>query len=316
SLISNMQSEALERKQELFDGRIEEAMNQMRFHEKLTGYTSTSEFIDELSKYLKINERCDSENLVDCYYSEFLTSDDEIYNVETLTTGDTFVYSSGDYDHSSPTESVVFADGSQAIISYDLDCEWLDPYEIGLNRSQATDCVAMIYDVNGSKGKNTMGDDVSNINSNFKLCFDDGLCWTTSNISITSLNTCNGSEWDDNYTSTINFDNCATNNWAGAKKACDDIDMRLPTSDEFASLAQYLYDLDEPSASGTADYNASVFSKINLLNSSTGYWLWTSDEYVSNSSYAYSFNYNYTGFGINGHLKYGGPYTRCVSDKD
>ncbi|MFI3301278.1 MAG: type II secretion system protein, partial [Candidatus Gastranaerophilales bacterium] len=56
NLMNNLQSEALSKKKLLFDSRLEEAMNQMRFHEKLTGYSTTEDFVDELSKYLKINE--------------------------------------------------------------------------------------------------------------------------------------------------------------------------------------------------------------------------------------------------------------------
>ncbi|MFI3301407.1 MAG: type II secretion system protein, partial [Candidatus Gastranaerophilales bacterium] len=74
SLVSNYQYKALDTKKTLFENRLEEAMNQMRFHEKLTGYDDAEGFVAELGKYLKINETCDSTNMSDCFPSITINS--------------------------------------------------------------------------------------------------------------------------------------------------------------------------------------------------------------------------------------------------
>ncbi|MFI3301499.1 MAG: type II secretion system protein, partial [Candidatus Gastranaerophilales bacterium] len=67
NLVSNYQYKALDTKKTLFQERLYEAMNQMRFHEKLTGYSDAEDFVAELGKYLKINETCDLTDMTDCF---------------------------------------------------------------------------------------------------------------------------------------------------------------------------------------------------------------------------------------------------------
>ncbi|MFI3299795.1 MAG: type II secretion system protein [Candidatus Gastranaerophilales bacterium] len=215
TLMNNYQTEALAKKKLLFDERLEEAMNQMRFHEKLDGYNQTSDFVEELAKYLKINEICDVYNLTTCFYEEFKTNDGEIVDVATLTHGTDFALSGDEQDFSSENTSVTFADGTKAIMNYDKNCSWLDPYEGSSNREEATSCIAMIYDLNGGKGKNKIAEDISNLNGDFQLCLDTGTCWDLYYTSSTYLNTCDGSEYID-YDSTGSSNSyCATNYWAG-----------------------------------------------------------------------------------------------------
>ncbi|MFI3301449.1 MAG: hypothetical protein R3Y28_08550, partial [Candidatus Gastranaerophilales bacterium] len=85
--------------------------------------------------------------------------------------------------------------------------------------------------------------------------------------------TCDGqSEWDSDFKSgavypgDTNYDmgtSCSTNYWAGALKACDDADKRLPTLSELAYLAQYLYDLDY-TPGDTAGVSDIVFNETKM----------------------------------------------------
>ncbi|MFI3301087.1 MAG: type II secretion system protein, partial [Candidatus Gastranaerophilales bacterium] len=255
NLVSNYQYKALDTKKTLFQERLYEAMNQMRFHEKLTGYSDAEDFVAELGKYLKINETCDLTDMTDCFPDVAISSCDEKVYVEDLVTGEDFAADVLNRDFKSDNVGIVLADGTKAIVNYDLDCEWLDPYESGLNRTEATQCVAIIVDVNGNSGKNMVGSDIVALNSSLGINIESlDACWDTSDTPITALNTCDGTNtWDSafkssaTYAGDTNYDmgtSCSTNYWAGALKACSDAGKSLPTLSELAYLTQYLYDLD------------------------------------------------------------------------
>ena len=71
-------------------------------------------------------------------------------------------------------------------------------------------------------------------------CFtitDGGNC-ISDYITPTAINTCGGTnEWDTEFTSNVGSYLCENNYWAGAKKACADIGMVLPTQEQFETLA-------------------------------------------------------------------------------
>ncbi|MFI3300120.1 MAG: type II secretion system protein, partial [Candidatus Gastranaerophilales bacterium] len=228
SLVSNYQYKALDTKKTLFENRLEEAMNQMRFHEKLTGYDDAEGFVAELGKYLKINETCDVSDMSDCFPSITINSCDNEVDTEKLTYGTDFTNADGDNDFSSENIGVVFADGTKAIVNYDLNCEWLNPYDGGANRSEATQCVAMIADVSGNSGKNTVGSDIVAVNTFLGVYVGD-VCWDLYDTSYTTANTCDGNnQYDSDCTTSSGCSYCSSNNWAGALEACDLAGKRLP----------------------------------------------------------------------------------------
>ncbi|MFI3300834.1 MAG: type II secretion system protein, partial [Candidatus Gastranaerophilales bacterium] len=247
SLISNMQSKALERKQELFDGRLEEAMNQMRFHEKLTGYSNAQDFVDELAKYLKINEVCDISDVDECFPATVISSCDTQYNTSDLVTGDDIAAVYNDMDFSSDNVGVIFADGTKALVNYDLNCEWLDPYDGGANREEATQCVSVLADVNGNSGKNTIGNDILPINSQFGFNIS-GTCWSLSNLVPVGINCTNTSGVDYSYCE--GSTSYSADYWAGAMKSCYEQGKRLPTRQELADMHNYIFNTDIITATG------------------------------------------------------------------
>ncbi|MFI3301358.1 MAG: type II secretion system protein [Candidatus Gastranaerophilales bacterium] len=333
NLINNMQSEALAKKKLLFENRLEEAMNQMRFHEKLTGYDSAEDFVAELGKYLKINETCDVDNMQDCFPSTTINSCSKEIETSDLITGEDFASNILVRDYSSYNIGVVFADGVKAIVNYDLDCEWLDPYEGGASRSEATQCVAIVADVNGNAGKNAIGSDIFAINSTFGVQIAD-LCWDTSNAIYSPIDTCDGtSEWDSLFTTvgiedflitnpdySISFTttSCQKNYWAGAYKACKEAGKRLPTKDELSALAlDYLYEtsgeiVDNVSVVG--EYIPENFNTLNIVKTSSGYGLF-SDSGTTNVTQAGTVRLYETYYRVTGNPKsQSSMLGRCVSD--
>ncbi len=283
SLISNYQTNALARKKTLFDNRLEEAMNQMRFHERLAGYTSAEDFVEELGNYLKINEVCASDELEQCFASTITsTSDDETteFEVADLSTSADIATEDDSKVYDSENIGIIFADGVHAILNYQTNCEWLDPYESEVNRSDATNCISMIYDLNGRKGQNTVNSDIYlknamlNTGSDYVL-LGFGDAWST--VDCRSSN----SESDDykNYCGT-KPSNYSADSWAGANKACVGYGMSLPTLIELAEIASDIY-----GTTVTAYQAISSDITYNTTTASNTYGLPDPDTY--NSSYTY-----------------------------
>ena len=60
NLIQNHNQKAWSTAQDVFTKRLEVATRQMNTEEKLAGYESTMDFVNELKKYIKITRICDS----------------------------------------------------------------------------------------------------------------------------------------------------------------------------------------------------------------------------------------------------------------
>ncbi|MFI3299847.1 MAG: type II secretion system protein [Candidatus Gastranaerophilales bacterium] len=335
SLVSNVQSTAMVRKKELFESRLEEAMNQMRFHEKLTGYSTADKFVDEFEKYIKINERCDSSNLSNCFNVEISSNLDEYYVDTDLKTGSQIATGPREADFPSDNVSIIFADGVSAIINYDSTCEWLDPIEFGLNRSEAKTCISMVYDMNGFKGSGIFGKDLYSLNSKIGYLDLDGVLWDMGDTPFSAENTCSGSNtYDSAFSQTAiesagysSYADCNLNYWAGAKRACVENGKRLPTLTEASALMDYLFNEESVSGDGhTLDMDK--FESTGLATSfgtyGAGYYrLWTSNE-SSNKIGAYYklFSSTYVAHFAGGDLtnqptinkSFSQPLVRCVTD--
>ncbi|MFI3299853.1 MAG: type II secretion system protein [Candidatus Gastranaerophilales bacterium] len=315
NLVSNYQYKALDTKKTLFQERLYEAMNQMRFHEKLTGYSDAEDFVAELGKYLKINETCDLSDMTDCFPSTVINSCDEDIDVDDLETGEDFAADILNRDFKSNNVGVVFADGTNAIVNYDLDCEWLDPYESGLNRTEATQCVSIIADVNGRKGKNTVGSDIVTVNTDLGIDID-GICWDFSNTTFSAINTCDSTGENSQYDSTGSSNTyCANNMWAGAKKACDLKEKDLPSRTDVYGLANYLYNsADDSEEVHYYKYIQENFDELNFTSIPTTLWVDYNASYNTDSDgYAMIFNENsYSSVGSSYLKNSSTPVVRCT----
>ncbi|MFI3300767.1 MAG: type II secretion system protein [Candidatus Gastranaerophilales bacterium] len=335
SLLSNYQTNALATKKELFEKRIEEAMNQMRVHERLLGYDTADEFLDEFSKYLKINERCDTLNLDSCFNSVIYNVSEEI-SIDDLKSKDTLVLKSKADDFPADNVGVIFADGASAILNYkNSGCDWLDPYDTKGDRDIAKACISMIYDVNAGKGANELGTDIYPINSRLGYFILDDLpdvLWDLGDTTIVPENTCDGNNsWDTKYTSALlasssyTYADCTLNYWAGAKKVCSDAGKRLPTIEELTYLARYVYnddtidDFTELSVTMDSEKAADA-GFLGVVNIDGAFRPWTSQEDATGAkAYYRRFQTNSTITG-SGHAGY--PYykswnaqvARCVQD--
>lgn len=318
--------------QNLWQKRLIEATRQMNNDGTILGYNSTESFMKEFAKYVKIIQHCENNKLENCYASEIISSGEDNLTLKTK-----FLSNSQKLGHKSwetNTESFVAADGTTVLIAYNPNCEWIDPISSAAQNGRL-DCLAMLIDVNGKKGPNSTGADILLSNATISTCDIKilGTCWAANDFMPTAINTCDGSEdiiYDDRGSTN---ERCATNYWAGAQKQCDELDMRMPTAQELADLATYIYESEDDPIGAHEDrrysYDGSWWpnrrEKLATLGIPVGdftYWSNNSRPYGNSDSCCRdqaetrSFFANstywctYTGYVDNSNVK---PRARCVS---
>ena len=252
SLVKNYNEKAWATAQDVFTKRLEVATRQMNTEEKLAGYSSTMDFVNELKKYIKITRVCDNKNITKCFNKEVIWNEGEdpidmstIKNAASL----------GQDDWDTDTVAVQFANGVNAIIAYNPNTTQ-DPFNNTFAATAAS--MAILYDVSGNKNPNMKGKDIAH-NANVKqlagvtgcLLPEDEVGFCISQIlgpqnggygpltkaqceEIADAGYGNKKEWCGKYTSDY---------WADAVKACGGVD-NMPTMAQLAELAAYLYDYD------------------------------------------------------------------------
>ncbi len=260
----------------IFENKLEIAVKQMNTEEKLAGYASTIDFVNELKKYIKIDRICNNNNITKCFEKEITwnLNDDEKVDMSGIKNA----ASLGQSDWKTETVGVQFNNGINAIIAYNPNTPQ-EPYN---NQFAATsNSMAILYDVSGNKNPNTNGKDIASINvvglsETLSCIFDTGdLCWSEDFLP-TPIDTCNGiSKYDQEYT-TGKY--CSKNAWAGAKKTCEISGMKLPTMEQLAQLTNDIYVYSSTgssikiSAYGSAN-NLQIKNKYkDILTFPTGYW--------------------------------------------
>ena len=286
SMIENHNNKAWSTAKDLWDKKLVEATRQMNIDGVMTGVaSSTEDYMNYFKKYVKVIKTCENDKLENCYAPKFVQTGDKETEVEvsSLTTASTL----GQKDWGTNTMGFVIADGTTVVMAYNPNCSSVDPFsEEG--QSGQVGCMSMLIDVNGKKGPNRVGDDIELKNATISTCdmkFQDKCIAASDIYPPEAINTCVGNgneEYDDRGDHVY----CATNRWAGAKKACVDNEMRLPTMQELADVATYIYKQDTPIGWQESRYSITPDSdRATELNWSIGWGYWSSEP--SGSYYAY-----------------------------
>lgn len=219
----------------LFERKMEEALKIMNTQQILSGYSSTEDFVTELSNHLKIIKTCKNDELTSCFEEKVYWGDEnEEIEISSLSTASNF----GQNDWNTNLIGIQLANGTSGIIAYNPNCKQ-DPYN---NKANVNGCIAILYDTSGNSKPNTQNKDLRSINvaqlgNKFACSFKVGnTCWSPT-IAFQPLTnaqcrevappeSCNYSEND--Y-------------WAGAYKACKDIGGRLPSESELWALGREIY---------------------------------------------------------------------------
>ena len=316
SMIENHNDKAWKTAKDLWDKRLVEATRQMNIDGVMTGVaSSTEDYMNYFKKYVKVIKTCENDKLENCYAPKFVQTGDKETEVEvsTLTTASKL----GQKDWNTNTMGFVIADGTTVVMAYNPNCSSVDPFSED-GQSGQVGCMSMLIDVNGKKGPNRVGDDIQLKNATISTCdmmFGEQCIAASDILANTPLNTCNGSDdlkWDDRGSSNSY---CSNNYWAGAKKTCADNGMRLPTMQELADVATYIYKQDNPiGAKEDRDNITPDASRATELNWSTnGCYYWSSEPYSTSDAYKRDFHSS------NSYWYYEGVYisanrARCFSN--
>ncbi|MDD3436576.1 MAG: hypothetical protein PHC64_05435, partial [Candidatus Gastranaerophilales bacterium] len=298
-LVKNVNEMSWAKAKDNFDVKIDQATRQMNVNGDLpsspggTNYITTEAFANNLEKYIKVAKRCTSTNLTDCFVSTFKSSGGTEVTTSGLTTG-------ASLGHSTWTQATVglsFADGTNAIISYDPSCAYLDwvnnegsIYGDGGSTGKSfipgntTACVAIVYDINGNQKPNVVGKDIGELNA--VLGDDDcvqvgSLCVSKANVTYSAIDTTTDKTYDSSTCGSVpNNPYCANNAWAGAVKTCADLGWHLPTDAELTAIWN------------AKNKNSGIKSLLNMSD-----YYWSSSEYNNYGAWDrfFSTNYHYAG---------------------
>ena len=302
-LITNINDRANSERHANIAYKITQAMEQMRAHGKLTAYDSTSAFVDELQKYLKITKRCDADHIAECWPTEtVINAAGDEYNVADCKQRKNLLAGS---DSADSNVGLILADGASIILTYDTNASPIDVGDkiiasnkslpVGKNKNKefayttsVTAPIDFVTDVNGKKGPNSETRDNKYYDiRQFKMA----------NF-ITSASACNGESYnglcvnvaaDAGSYGNINCRETYLNqpdqiycgevgspyvydNWAGANKLCQEAGMTLPTLEQIQSIYE-----------NKANYPSLVSEERTF---------WTSDRDVNDNSVAYSFRFS------------------------
>ena len=299
SLVKNYNEHAWLTAQDVFTKRLEVATRQMNTEEKLAGYSSTMDFVNELKKKIKITNVCDSNNLSKCFESTILTADGQEIDATNLKTSAKLAKE----DWGTETVGVQFANGINALIAYNPQTDQ-QPFNNQFSATEAS--MAILYDVSGHKNPNTLGKDV-NQNANVKKlgCYIKpdlvgGMCISQILVPGTGYSPMTKAECDQAVSDgELGVKACQYNDdyWAGAVKACGGIN-NMPTESQLIDLAKYVYNTDSING-GTSTTHATLDTEkasqfLSASPYSNSFYVWSGQESSSLGAYYRDFRYTYT----------------------
>ena len=245
--------------------KVTKAMELMKAHGKLGKFESTDAFVDEFQNYIKIVKRCDSDHLAECWPKAKITnSADKWVTVADAKTGDKLGFPTRT---TNKNVGLILADGTPIILNYNPDSAGMGEMELTKSSSitlpvgngkkklydaytsNVTSGLAFVMDVNGGAepNKETIDGEFHDIRSFNGANF--------SSIAGTVGGACTGSKVGEYCIVEIasyepqrcmigttepycgkKVSGSATDYWAGAMKACMDINMSLPSSDVLSKI--------------------------------------------------------------------------------
>ena len=302
SLVKNYNEKAWATAQDVFTKRLEVAAKQLNTEEKLAGYNSTMDFVNELKKKIKIINVCDSNNLSKCFESKILTADGQEVDAANLKTSALLAKE----NWGTETVGVQFANGINALIAYNPQTDQ-QPFNNQFSATEAS--MAILYDVSGHKNPNTIGKDI-NQNANVKklgcmikkdlvggMCISQILAPGTGYSPLTK-------EQCEEQKDDLEIRECYYDSdyWAGAVKSCGGV-SNMPTESQLIDLAKYVYNTDSINGGESTTYETLDTEKasqfLSASQSSAEFFVWSGQEYSSDRAYYRCFYFTGPGWRSN-----------------
>ena len=318
TLVANYQERTYNTAATVFERKLGEALKVMNSQSALAGFSSTEDFVEELSKHFKINKVCQNDKLMDCFEEEVSWGSN---NGTPETVDMTKIKKAKNFGQKEWKESnvvgVQFASGVSALIAYNKDATQ-DPYSnqiVTLSGSSngksgsvslGTNALAILYDTNGAKSPNQTAKDLRSINVT-KLgsgCFAEvnGVCISMKPQAPTPhvWNACDSSgnttDPDDlAFMSKYGISKCMSSSygtsdyWAGAAELCGGTD-KMASMAQLGKIAAYVYNKDSIGAKedvSNVTFDSTKAAELGLP--SPTFLLWAGEEYSAGSAYYRSF---------------------------
>ena len=276
TLVQNYKNKAWDTAAEVFERKISEATKVMNSEMTLIGHNTTMDFVSELSKHMKIVKTCDSGNLINCFAEKFYWgADNNEVDPTELTTSEYF----GKDIYETELVVLMFANGVNAIMTFDKHCRTQDPYS---NQINTTGCLAMVYDVDGYKKPNTFSKDLRAFNGVSISTIPDGCDYYVNHLCLSSEFVPDPiSEFGDEatyrslegsmYPAPLNgsYSEWTRDYVSAAKYHCHKMGMSLIGKEDMYKLTQYLYPEASCSAShctGKIDEDRLSKTPVTMLN--------------------------------------------------
>ena len=262
TLVANYQTRAWNTSATVFDRKLTEALKVMNTQGTLAGLKTTENFVEELSKHLKIIKTCTNDKLMDCFSEEVFwgagTATPEAVDMSIIKTAKNF----GQNDWGTNIVGIQLANGTNALVAYNPTntCNQ-DPYS---NQITGEKCLAILYDTTGFKSPNTSSKDLrsnSNVTNLGSGCFAEanGVCITMKPQTVTTphmWNACqSGGTSADPYdlkfmsdygiSKCCDLSSCQSNGdyWAGAAELCGHVN-KMASMQDLAKIANYVFNTD------------------------------------------------------------------------
>ena len=269
TLMTNVQNRIKAKRVENIKQKLSKVTDKMAVQSGLTGYGDTMSFVQEMSKHMKLAKICDNNHISDCWPTKEvdLDKDGKMWEISKTKNAKTLKISKDIRDNWSDTVGIVTADGTPMILSYKKTCDFdVDKsglvFDKGSAMSNSMGCLSGVFDWNGGKKPNKLGNDVTLLgvaNGLGNTCAYeiDGVCLGTpfkptfltfaecnEELEKGNLKGIQGCSWTKNY-------------WADVVKQCGGVE-NMPTKDDLAKLANHLYkggtlDLSKSPFQGTAE---------------------------------------------------------------
>ena len=293
-LVQNVQSRVKAKRIENIHQKLSKATDKMAVQSGLTGYGSTMDFVQELSKHMKLAKICDNDNLSSCWPVEKVVTrkDGTTWNIKDTKTAKELEMSKSSRENWFDTIGIVTIDGISMILSYKKDCDFnVDTQGLQFDKETSTSnslkCISGVFDWNGGRNPNKLGDDVITLGNASGLgnkCVyetSSGICIAGKAVSVVGLTKTECEQKKE----VLGIKKCKSDGdkWAAAVDKCGGVNNMF-SDEELKEIAKDIYSSDGKDA-----------SKAQALGLPGDYrfWIWTKEEYSNdryNAAYYFSFD--------------------------
>ncbi len=286
-LISNVQDRVKQKRVENIKQKLSKVTDKMAVQSGLIGYGDTMAFVNEMTKHMKVAKVCDNNHIANCWPTKEVNLKDKgkTWDIAKTKNAKTLKINKEIRDNWADTVGIVTADGTPIILSYKKDCDFdVDRsglvFDKGSAMSNSMGCLSGVFDWNGGKNPNKLGEDILTIGKAAGLGNDcaieaGGKCFTAPVLAPPLTEDECEAEKDKLGIKGCYYD---TDYWAGAVKQCGGV-SKMPTQADLTELAKVVYNTSSINSSGRTENLTFDSSKASSMGFTGSYFfVWSGKE--------------------------------------